>query len=253
MGALNQIIAIEKGIKSRAVSEITEAYKKVQKPDLFNGFAKTYQSNDDNGDHLPPEKKQVHHTADEMLRIVETSMGQLFDITARKDWSNQLAAADVVVDGRKLLEQVPVPYLLFLEKNLNDIRVMVDKFPILDHSDVWEKDYSSGIYRTEVTKTHRTKKVQRPLVLYNATPEHPAQTQLVTEDVIEGYWSTVKLSGAMAATERAKVVDRIDKLIVAVKQAREAANSITEATASPKAGEKVFGYILRGEDDGIPF
>ena len=53
MAKLNQIIAIEKGIKSKSHSEISELYKLVQKPALFNGFSKSYQANDEeNGEKL---------------------------------------------------------------------------------------------------------------------------------------------------------------------------------------------------------
>ena len=45
MAKLNQIIAIEKGIKSRVYGDLTELNKAIQKPDLFNGFQKTYQKN----------------------------------------------------------------------------------------------------------------------------------------------------------------------------------------------------------------
>ncbi len=47
MARLNQIIAIEKGIKSRAYAELTELHKAAQKPDLFHGFVKTYQKRDE--------------------------------------------------------------------------------------------------------------------------------------------------------------------------------------------------------------
>jgi hypothetical protein len=56
---LNQIIAIEKGIKSRVSSELTKLYKTVQKPDLFNGFSKIYQKKDEESEDLPPEQKRV--------------------------------------------------------------------------------------------------------------------------------------------------------------------------------------------------
>ncbi|HEX5084517.1 MAG TPA: hypothetical protein VFY40_20945 [Blastocatellia bacterium] len=40
MSKLNQIVAIEKGVKSRVYGEITEMRKLSQKPDLFSGFSK---------------------------------------------------------------------------------------------------------------------------------------------------------------------------------------------------------------------
>ena len=42
MPKLNQIVAIEKSVKSRVYGEITEMHKLSQKPDLFSGFSKQY-------------------------------------------------------------------------------------------------------------------------------------------------------------------------------------------------------------------
>jgi len=55
------------------------------------------------------------------------------------------------VPGRPtpLLADVPVTYLLFLEKQLTDLRTFVDKLPVLDPSVVWLQDPSSGDWRSE--------------------------------------------------------------------------------------------------------
>lgn len=53
MAKLNQIIAIEKGVKARVYGELTGLNKAVQKPELFNGFAKAYQKKDEDGEDLP--------------------------------------------------------------------------------------------------------------------------------------------------------------------------------------------------------
>jgi hypothetical protein len=243
MGKLNQIIAVEKGIKSRVHSELSELHKALQKPDLFNGFAKEYRRKDEDGETLPPERKRVQFVVSEALRGVERSSIELYDITARKDWTNCLAKGSITVDGQTLLADVPVSFLLFLEKQLTDLRTMVAALPILDEGENWNKDENSGLYKTEATQTHRTKKVSKPIVLYPATPEHPAQTQMVTEDVIAGFWHTVKHSGAMAKPDKQALADRVEKLLRAVKEAREAAN-IFEEVESPKVGEAIFGYLL---------
>ena len=39
-------------------------------------------------------------------------MTEIFDLTARKDWSNCIARGDIVVDSVPLLVDVPVTYLL---------------------------------------------------------------------------------------------------------------------------------------------
>lgn len=243
MAKLNQIIAIEKGIKSRAYSELTELNKAVQKFELFNGFSKTYQKKDEDGEDLPAEKKRVQFVALEVLRSAERSITELMDVTARKDWTNTVASADVVIDGKILIAKAPVSFLLFLEKQLTDLRTFAGNIPILDEADNWSKDVNSGLYKADETKTHRTKKVQKPIVLYNATPEHPAQTQMITEDIIAGFWTQVKQSGAMPKPERQALGERIEKLLRAVKEARETANARDEMEP-PAVGAAIFGYLL---------
>ncbi len=80
-------------------------------------------------------------------------------------------------------------------------------------------------------------------MLYDATPEHPAQTQIITRDVLAGYWSQVRHSGAMPKPEKDALAERVEKLLQAVKQAREAANGMDEASA-PSVGEAVFDYLF---------
>ena len=245
---LNQIIAIEKGIKSKAYSDVSELYKAVQKPDLFNGFSKTYQAlADDDGERLPAEKKRVQFVVDDVLRSIERAVTSLIDVTARKDYTNCVAKADVVVDGVTIMTGAPVSFLLFTEKQLTDLRSIVAALPVLDDGETWVKDANSGLFKSETTQTHRTKKTQKPIVLYPATPEHPAQTAMVTEDVISGFWSQVKQSGAWPKPEKQTLTARVDKLLNAVKQARETANIHDEVPLPGSIGTAVFTYLL-GED-----
>lgn len=244
MAKLNQIIAIEKGIKSRVYAAITAMHKASQKPELFNGFIKEYQPKDEDADEiLPPERKRVQYDAKDVLKTTKQLMSELMLITARKDWTNCVAKGTIIVDGKPLLENVPVTYLLFLEKQLTDIRTFVGELPILDDAESWIKDENTGLYKTESTKTHRTKKIQKPIVMYHATPEHPAQTQMITEDIIAGFWSQIKHSGALPKIEKEKIAERVEKLLQAIKQARESANSHDEVTP-PVIGDIVFGYLF---------
>jgi len=243
MAKLNQIIAIEKGVKSRVYSEITELHKASQKPELFNGVTRQYQKKDEEGEDLPPEKKRVQYSSIEVLKRVERLNTELFDVTARKDWTNCKAVADVKIDDHVMIAQAPVTYLLFLEKQLLDLRTFVSALPVLDEGERWEQDTNSGLYKSEPVQTHRTKKVQKPIVLYNATDKHPAQTQLITEDVIAGHWHTEKHSGAIPGQRKTAILERLEKILQAVKYAREEANDIDETTPD-SIGEAVFGYLL---------
>lgn len=242
MAKLNQILAIEKGIKTRVYAEFTELHQSTQKPALMNGFHKSYQPRDEDGETYPSESQKVQHNAGEVMERVAKSLTELFDITASKDWANCTAKADVIIDGRTLLSGVPATYLLFLEKQLSDLSTFVAKMAELDPGSDWSVDPSTGLFKTEPTATQRTRKVQRPIVLYDATEHHPAQTQLITEDVVAGSWTTVKYSGAIPAPRKKQLLARIEKLSNAVKFAREQANA-AEA-AEQKLGKEVFDYLF---------
>ena len=242
MGKINQIIAIEKGVKSRSYAEIDSLRKVLKKQDLFNGFAKEYQPKEEGAETLPPEKKIVAHTTSAVLADMDKSWSDYLNITARKDWSNCAAKANVVVDGNTLLADVPVTYLLFLEKQITDLRTIVTDIPTLDPAETWIKDENSGLFTTQPVMTHRTKKVPKVVVMYPAMDKHPAQTQLLQEDITDGHWRTVKQSGAMPATEKRVLVDKLEKLLRAVKEAREAANGADESD-SPNAGDAIFRYL----------
>lgn len=243
---LNQILAIEKGVKSEAYAKISDLHKLIQKPDLFTGFKKTYQSNAEDGDKLEPQAQKVQYIATEILADVEKESIKLINIIARKDWSNTQAVGTIKIGEQVILADVPATHLLFLEKQLSDMRDVVAKMPIRDTGDDWKADESTGLMRSDEVKTHRTKKVEKAMVLYPATDKHPAQTKSVVEDVIEGYWTQSKFSGAMARPDKMALLERVEQLRDAVKIAREAANSHDEVLA-PNVGRAVFDYLLPKE------
>jgi hypothetical protein len=146
------------------------------------------------------------------------------------------------VGDKVLASGVPVTHLLFLEKQLTDLATIVGNAPTLDAAEVWQWDEAAGMHRTAPVMTQSTRKVQQPIVLYPATEKHPAQTQLITEDVVAGNWEMTKFSGAMPGTQKKAMLERIDLLRRAIKEAREEANLID---AEPvRLGAKVFDYIL---------
>ncbi|MEU8138223.1 DUF7873 family protein [Streptodolium elevatio] len=242
MTKLNQIIAVEKGVKSKAFQELTQAHQDLQKSALLSGIARTYQPKDEEGEQLPPESTRVQVNAEEVLRSTAATLTRLFDVTATKDWANTEAHADVVVAGTTLLRDVPVSYLLFLEKQLVDLATFIRKLPVLDAAESWSQDPSTDTWRTEPVRTVRTKKVPRNHVKAEATAEHPAQVEMYFEDVPVGYWTTVKFSGALPARRINELLGRVEKLQTAVKFAREEANSaeVTDRTI----GAVVFDYLL---------
>ncbi|MDF3297897.1 DUF7873 family protein [Streptomyces tropicalis] len=242
MAKLNQIIAVEKGVKSKSFQDTTAAHQRIQKPALLAGISRTYQPKDEEGEHLPPESTRVQVKAEDVLRETAASLTRLFDVTATKDWANCTARADVVVDGRTIVAEVPVGHLLFLEKQLTDLHAFVKKLPVLDAAESWSLDPSTDWWKTDAVRTIRTKKVPRNHVKAEATDKHPAQVEVYYEDVPVGYWTTVKFSGALPARRVNELLDRVEKLQQAVKYAREEANSAE--VGDQRVGDAVFGYLF---------
>jgi len=242
MTRLNQIIAVEKGVKSRSYAELTDAHQGLQKSTLLAGIARTYQPKDEDGEQYPPESTRVQLRAEDVLRSTAATLTRLFDVTATKDWANCAAKADVKVDGNTLLEGVPATYLLFLEKQLVDLHTFVSKLPALDASETWSFDQAADCWATEPVQTTKTKKIPRNHVKAEATEKHPAQVEVYYEDVVVGHWRTVKFSGALPAKRIKELLERVDKLQQAVKYAREEANN-AEVT-DQRIGEKVFDYLF---------
>lgn len=239
---LNQVVAIEKGVNSRATAEISEVYRTVQKPVLFNGFNKTYKPVDEDGEKYPDENQKVQMNTSDLLEKVKSAKTELFDTVAQKDYANTNAKASVVVDGNVLVKDAPVPYLLFLEKQLTDVRTVISNIPVLDPNEDWTLDATNGIYKTKPVSTHRTKKVTKPLVLFPATDKHPAQTDKIIEDVVVGFWEQVKMSGAMEEKAQKTLLKRVETLLDAVKQAREEANN--SDAPQVEVGDALLGYIF---------
>lgn len=243
MTQLHQLIAVEKTAKSEANAAIDRAYKLVQKPDLFAGIARTYEPLAEDGQRLPAEAIKVQYRADEFLASeLRPAWTRLLDLVATKDEANTAARADVVLDGRVVLSDVPVTYLIWLEKQLTDIRTVVSKLPTLDEAYDWRVDTASGNWVAGPTQTVKTTKVPRNHVLYPATEQHPAQVQMYTEDTAVGTWTTYKFSGAMPATRQRELLERIGRLLEAVKFAREEANGL-EVT-DRRVGKALFDFLL---------
>lgn len=223
---LHEVVAIRKGIKSRTYGRLTQLFKEVQKASLFQGMKREYSPLDDDGESFPSENKSVVQSTEAILKEVRKLRVEFLDVEATQEYGNQQATADVVVNGTTILAGAPVTLLIHLEKELNDIHSFIEAMPTLDPDKEWSKDPNSHLYRSEPQRTHKTKKVQRPIVLYAATEHHPAQTQLITEDMTIGHWTTTHVSSALPLPVKEQYLERVLALQDAVKTARARANEL---------------------------
>lgn len=242
MTKLAQIVAIEKGVKAQADKDLNRAYHDFQRASALNGLSKTYAPVNDGDIVLPPESTEVQVRVEETLKELSTSLTRAFDVILTKEVANCSAKADVKVDGIVIAADVPVTYLLFLEKYLVHMATVVSKLPILDVAETWEWDTNKNVYVTKPVQTRSNRKVLKVLTKAPATKEHPAQTETYTQDEVAGFWTTVKFSGALPATRVAEFAERVRKLMQAVKFAREEANSTS--VVDKKIGESFFGYLF---------
>jgi hypothetical protein len=250
MTKLHQILAIERGAKQDADRDVGIAVRGLgvegeQSP--LTGLVKTYEPRDEGGDELPGEYRHVQIRAErDVLPSIARAMTRHLDVKFTREAASAQAKADIRVDGRVLVPDVPVGYLLGLEESLENLAALVKKLPALDPSEEWHWDEARGCYATEPKQTARKLRVpqvqvlQQPQVIDGKAFE--GQYRPYETEVPVGNWTTVKLSGALPFDTIQAVYRRVRKVADAVKMAREHANSID--VTDRKAGEALFEYIL---------
>ena len=182
MTKLHQFIALMEAFKAEENRRYDRAYHDAQKPVLFDGLTRTYEPRDEDGEVFPPESTLVQRRASELLTEWRDSMSLLLDAELTQDTANTLAKADVVIDGKTLLKDVPLTNLLRLERNITHIRTVIDALPVLDPSKSWTWDKSKDCWITPPTEKFRTRKIPMNHLKAAATDKHPAQVDVYFED-----------------------------------------------------------------------
>ena len=245
MPKLNQINAIVTARKGEAEKTVTELYKLIQKEQLFAGRERTYRPVDEvQGQKLPSESQKVQQRADDLIKLAAAKWTELWNLVLTQDTGNQSAKADIIVDGKALLASVPITSLLFLDKQVNDLETFVSKLPTPDPAEEWTHDPNSGLLRGKASESLRTSKEPTVIVKYEATKEHPAQTELYMKDLPVGTWTQILYSGCIQADRKNAILARIRKLQDAIKLAREQANLLE--VERQKAGEALLAFVFGG-------
>jgi hypothetical protein len=247
MKPLHVFIALREGIKSRKHEQLTELHRTAVKPDLYEGQTRTYRPRDEDGEQLPAENKNIQLNADTVLNELVRVVSREWDIRATVESGDQLASADLVVpttDGgtQTLLTNVPATFLLYLARELDDVYTFLRKLPTLDPGVRWNYDPAVAAQVSDPVETHRTKKMLRNHVLAAATKEHKEQVQTFNDDVVVGYWTVIRRSGALDLRRKAELLQRLDTLRLAVKEARERAN--TTEVPDREFARSIFDYLL---------
>lgn len=241
MPTLHEILPQEAHVKSRSHKLRTQRFRELARPSAFDGEVRTFEKIDDDYIDLPEEVKLVERKVDDIFREIREEFTELYDLEATKNEINRSAAADVIVDGVTVFKDLSSTSIMFLIKELEHTRTFVQAAPTLSPTLTWTHDDNSGQYVSAPVKTHRTEKVQRPIVLVEATEKHPAQAQLITEQQTVGYWNKVQHSGAIPEQKKRELLRRVEKLSVALKEALGRANQAEAPSVS--VGDALFNYV----------
>lgn len=249
MGKMHELIAAESSIAATYNSMREETAKVFDKPDAFVRSTTVVTYFDDAESHLnTTETKELTTTvADRLEYFLSGAFVGYLDLQLNKDLTNQLASAELEIDGKVLAAGIPATMFLQLEKELSTLRNVVLKAPTLAPGFVWEREENEdNLFRTREPKvSFRTKKTVRPIVLVPPTDKHPAQVDKVNEDVPVAKIEQRIWSGMLSSSQKADYLSRIDALLVAVKKARQRANSVEATKAS--IGKTIADFILSGK------
>lgn len=250
MPKLHEVLAVESGLQTTAKKANEETVRTFGKKDEhfvettreINHFAE-----EDAKLNTSETKAMVTTVADKLLYTAGPNI-RAFDAYLQKEATNQKAAADLVVGDQTIAEGVPATVLLGLETKLTELRAVYDAIPTLAPGPTWNADpsaRSTGVYKSaHPDVTFRTKKMIKPIVMAEATKEHPAQVQAIQEDVPIAKITTHHKSGMMTTADKSALLERVDRLLRAVKRARQRANN-TEVEKR-QIGKALFDYIHAG-------
>lgn len=247
MGKLHELLAVEGDLSGIAKKLSEETISTFKKPDHFIGQHRHLDMFDaaEQSKVVADEYKEMVTTVQDKLTYFGNAIINYFDAVLQKESTNQIAKADVVVDGTALIKDAPATFLLGMESKLKELRTVFEAIPTLAPGIAWEKDETqgTGVYRMKnADEKVKTAKSFMHKVLYEATDKHPAQIEKWEEQVPVGKYITNTTCGMFSPAEKSVVLGRVDKLIQAVKKARMQAN--TAEAIENKCGDAIFSYIL---------
>jgi hypothetical protein len=247
MGKLHELLAVEQPLKKQAAATRADLINTfTKKHHLFGEKRVTFTSRDEGAQPVTETQSDLQTTVRRELKWIADLWEKSVDTSLQVAYGNTFAVADVLLeDGTTLAEGVPATALLELEKRAGEIHGLVSAIPTLDPAKGFKEDPDRGVgvYRARDDNRVRTKKITRPMVKYEATKEHPAQVDLVQEDVAIGTIRAQEWSGLITPGDKADMLARAEELRRALKTARSRANEAPAATET--VGAKVFGFVFR--------
>ncbi|MCK5605697.1 hypothetical protein KAR91_27630 [Candidatus Pacearchaeota archaeon] len=251
MGHLHELIAVDRDLEAtmnKILKETVVTFTK--KPDHFRGFSKRLNMFAEDRKHEESafsEDKEIVTTVAAKLNHTQEYAVRYTDAALQRESTNQVAKGSIVVDGAVIAADMPVTFLLGLEKTLAKWREVFATVPTLDPSVVWDEDISvgAGVFRASHDDLRlKTEKTINYKTIAEATKEHKAQVVSESTDKSVGEYSQVNWSGMITPAAKARMLDNLDRLLAATKKARMRANE--EEVVSGNIGESLFSFIRTG-------
>lgn len=248
MSKLHELLAVGTNLENQANKTRADLMATFgNKRHLFEQKLVTFKSNEEGVAPVTEAQSDIQSTVSKELDWISGILAKDIDVGHQVDVANTTAKADIVTeDGTVIAKDVPATSLLQLEKHLNKFHELLVTIPTLDPAKGFSPDTTreKGVYKAREVNKSRTKKVNKPLVLAPATDKHPAQVQLVTEDVVTGTIQEQEWSALLTPALKGDLIERCEALTRAVKKARARANELDIDVAAHKIGGKLLGYVL---------
>lgn len=252
MAKLHELLAVGNNLDQQSKKVVTDLKGTFDKKrHLFEEKITTFRSSEEGVLPVTESQSSIQTTVSKELGWLAGILCRSIDVGHQIDVANTGAKADIVTEeGETIATAVPATSLLQLEKELKDVHDLLNLIPTLDPAKGFaiDENREAGIYRArEVTKT-RTKKSARPIVLFPATKEHPAQVQLIQEDVPVGTIQEHEWSALLTPAVKSELIERVEVLTRAVKKARSRANDHEIDVTAHKIGQRLLDYVFKPLD-----
>lgn len=247
MAKMHELLAVLSDASTAAGAILSETQATFSKrADHFKGQTRAVTFFDeDRASENSVETKEIVTSVGDKLDYTFARVARYWDALFQMEKTNGEAKADLVVGAVTIAEDVPATFLLGMETRLKELRNVLLQIPTLAPELSWTPDAGDpGVYVSPPQVNFKTEKTLRHKVLYEATDKHPAQIEKWSEDRPVARIETTHRSAMLSPGEKAKLLERTDNLIAAVKKARQRANTVE--VINEQIADAMFGYILNG-------
>ena len=249
MTKLHELLAVETNLENQANKVRTDLMNTFEKKrHLFEEKRILFNPVAENEPPVTESQSDLQSTVVKELDWIQPHLAKALDASFQVADANTRAVADVILDDEKetvLLTGVPATALLELEKRMAELHAFVTAIPTLDPAKGFKLDANrgAGVYQAREVNKNRTKKTPKAFVKAEATKEHPAQVDVIHEDIVTGRIQEQEWSGLMTPSDKADLLAKTDMLARAVRRARSRANEV-EVDTKKRIGAALLKFVF---------